>query len=137
TDDPSPTPTKQAASPGHHNHGPGGHSHDLPEGTKPLSRRGLVLLATSGGLLPSPSAVLVVVAGFAAGRVALGLSLVLAFSIGLAATLSAVGIALVLGRRVLERRQHAGAVVRALPVVGALALLTVGLVLIGSGLTQL
>lgn len=120
-----------------HNHGPGGHSHELPEGTKPLSRRGLVLLATSGGLLPSPSAVLVVVAGFAAGRIALGLSLVLAFSVGLAATLSAVGIALVLGRRVLERRKRTGAVIRALPVFGALALLVVGLVLLTSGITQL
>ena len=121
---------------GHH-HGPGGHTHELPEGTKPLSRRGLVLLATSGGLLPSPSAVLVVVAGFAAGRVALSLSLVLAFSVGLAATLSAVGIALVLGRRVLERRKHAGAIVRTLPVAGAAALMTVGLVLLASGVTQL
>ncbi|HEV8115711.1 MAG TPA: hypothetical protein VGP53_05690 [Acidimicrobiales bacterium] len=121
---------------GHH-HGPGGHTHELPEGIKPLSRRGLVLLATSGGLLPSPSAVLVVVAGFAAGRVALSLSLVLAFSVGLAATLSAVGIALVLGRRVLERRKHAGAIVRTLPVAGAAALMTVGLVLLASGVTQL
>jgi len=121
----------------HHHHGPGGHTHELPEGTKPLSRRGLVLLATSGGLLPSPSAVLVIVAGFAAGRVALSLSLVLAFSVGLAATLSAVGIALVLGRRVLERRKHAGAVVRALPVAGAAALMTVGLILLASGFTQL
>ena len=120
---------------GHH-HGPGGHTHDLAEGTKPLSRRGLVLLATSGGLLPSPSAVLVVVAGFAAGRVALGLSIVLAFSIGLAATLSAVGIALVLGRRVIERR-GGGKAVRVLPVGGALALLTVGLVLLVTGLTEL
>ncbi len=79
---------------------------------------------------------LVVVAGFAAGRVALGLSIVLAFSIGLAATLSAVGTALVLGRRVLERR-GGGAVVRVLPVFGALALLGVGVFLFATGLTQL
>ena len=121
---------------GHHHHGRGGHTHDLPEGTAPLSRRGLVLLATSGGLLPSPSAVLVVVAGFAAGRIALGLSIVLAFSVGLAATLSAVGTALVLGRRVLERR-GGGTVVRVLPVAGALALLGVGMFLFATGLTEL
>lgn len=96
-----------------------------------------MLLATSGGILPSPSAVLVVVAGFASGRVALGLSLVLAFSLGLAATLSAVGLALVLGRRVLERRGRAGAAVRALPVAGAAALVGVGLVLVGTGVAQL
>jgi nickel/cobalt exporter len=121
---------------GGHQHGPGGHSHDLAEGTAPLSRRGLVLLATSGGLLPSPSAVLVVVAGFAAGRVALGLSIVLAFSVGLAATLAAVGVALVLGRKVIEGRGGAG-VVRVLPVGGAIALLVVGLVLFGTGLAEL
>jgi ABC-type nickel/cobalt efflux system permease component RcnA len=120
---------------GHH-HGPGGHSHDLPEGTKPLSRRGLVLLATSGGLVPSPSAVLVVVAGFAAGRIALGLSIVLAFSVGLAATLSAVGAALVLGRRAFERR-GGGRLVRILPVGGALALVAVGLFLFGTGVRSL
>ena len=119
-----------------HGHGPGGHTHELPEGTAPLSRRGLVLLATSGGLLPSPSAVLVVVAGFAAGRVTLGLSIVLAFSLGLAATLSAVGTALVLGRRVLERR-GGGTALRFLPVGGALALLAVGLVLFSTGLAEL
>ncbi len=120
-----------------HDHGFGSHTHELPEGARPLSRRGLVLLATSGGILPSPSAVLVVVAGFASGRVALGLSLVLAFSLGLAATLSAVGLALVLGRRVLERRGRAGAAVRALPVAGAAALVGVGLVLVGTGVAQL
>jgi len=96
-----------------------------------------VLLATSGGLLPSPSAVLVVVAGFAAGRVALSLSLVLAFSVGLAVTLSTVGIALVFGRRVLERRTGTGAVIRALPIAGAAALLIVGAVLFTTGVTQL
>ncbi len=119
-----------------HGHGPGGHSHDLPAGTAPLSRRGLVLLATSGGLLPSPSAVLVVVAGFAAGRIALSLSIVLAFSVGLAATLSAVGIALVLGRRVVEQRVG-GALVRVLPVGGALALMAVGLFLATTGAVDL
>lgn len=121
---------------GEHRHGPGTHTHELAEGAAPLSRRGLVLLATSGGLLPSPSAVLVVVAGFGAGRIALGLSIVLAFSVGLAATLSAVGIALVLGRRVIERR-GGGAVVRLLPVGGALALLAVGTVLFVTGLVEL
>ena len=114
-----------------HLHGPGGHTHDLPEGTAPLSRRGLVLLATSGGLVPSPSAVLVVVAGFAARRIALALGLVLAFSVGLAATLTAIGAALVLGRNVVERR--AGRSIRYLPAAGAFALVGVGAVLVFTG----
>ena len=67
--------------------GPGGHTHELPEDVAPLSRRGLVVLATSGGIVPSPSAVIVVIAAFSLGRSVLGLTLIAAFSIGLAATL--------------------------------------------------
>ncbi len=60
----------------------------------------------------------------------------LAFSLGLAVTLSAVGTALVLGRRVLERR-GGGAVVRILPVGGAVALMAVGAFLVTTGLVKL
>lgn len=108
------------------------HTHKLPSGVAPLSRRGLVLLASSGGLVPSPSAVLVVVSAFALGRVALGLGLVLAFSLGLAATLAAVGLGLVLGSRVLRARWSEAAA-RAVSLVGAGVLPLLGLVLIVQG----
>lgn len=120
---------------GHH-HGPGGHSHELPEGVAPLSKRGLVLLATAGGVVPSPSAVIVLVSAFTLGRVGLGLALVAAFSIGLAATLTAVGLALVLGSRALGDRVS-GRVVRVFPILGAVALLVLGTVLIVQGATGL
>lgn len=119
----------------HHHHGPGGHTHELPEDVAPLSRRGLVVLATSGGIVPSPSAVIVVVAAFSLGRIALGLTLIAAFSIGLAATLTAVGLTLVLGRSAFERRfPHRS--LRYLPLAGAVALIVAGGVLATQGLTS-
>jgi nickel/cobalt transporter (NicO) family protein len=115
-----------------HDHGPGPadhdhpHSHALPPGVSPISRRGLVVLAGSGGIVPSPSAVIVLVSAFALGRVALGLALIAAFSVGLAATLTAFGLALVLARGALERR-HDRWLAR-LPAAGATALIIAGAV---------
>ncbi len=120
----------------HHHHGPGGHTHELPDDVAPLSRRGLILLATSGGIVPSPSAVIVVVAAFSLGRIALGLTLIAAFSIGLAATLTAVGLALVFGRSVLERRFPSRSF-RYLPLAGAVMLIVAGGVLAAEGLASL
>jgi len=119
---------------GEHEHGHS-HSHELPAGVSPLSRRGLVVLAGAGGILPSPSAVIVVVSAFALGRIALGLALVGAFSLGLAATLTAVGLALVVGRDFVERR---GAWwLQRLPTLGASALMVVGSVVAAQGLRGL
>ena len=119
-----------------HAHGGPGHTHELPPEVNPLSWQGLVALGTSGGLFPSPSAVLVLVSAVGLGRAGLGLALLGAFSIGLAATLTAVGLALVYGRSVLQRRFRAPGVVRFLPVAGALALVTLGGVVTGGALTQ-
>ena len=119
-----------------HRHGPGGHTHDLPEGVAPLSKRGLLLLATAGGIVPSPSAVIVLVSAFTLGRIGLGLALVAAFSVGLALTLTAVGLALVLGSRAIGGRGSAR-LVRVFPVLGAVALLVLGLVLTFQGVRGL
>jgi len=121
---------------GSHNHGPGGHTHELPEGVAPLSRRGLVLLASSGGVVPSPSAVIVLVSALTLGRLGLGLSLIVAFSFGLAATLSAVGLALVYGRRVADARLSVRAI-RLFPVLGATAILVLGTLLVINGVQAL
>jgi ABC-type nickel/cobalt efflux system permease component RcnA len=118
---------------GHHHHGPGGHVHELPGGVPPLSRRGLVVLATAGGLFPSPSALIVLVAAFTLGRVVLGLALIAAFSVGLAVTLTGVGLALVYGRAAAERRGILRSV-QFLPLVSAAAILILGLVFAADGL---
>jgi nickel/cobalt exporter len=79
-----------------HSHGHP-HTHALPTG-----RPGLVALGLSGGLLPSPSAFLVLVTGMLTGRSFAGILLVVAFGIGMAATLTLVGIATVWGRSALD-----------------------------------
>ncbi|GAA3740349.1 hypothetical protein GCM10022225_24430 [Plantactinospora mayteni] len=74
-----------------------GHRHDVPAPTDPWSRRGLTVLALSGGLLPSPSAFLVLVSGLLTGRALDALVLVLAFGIGMAGTLTGVGVITIRG----------------------------------------
>ncbi|MGH9179839.1 MAG: nickel/cobalt transporter [Acidimicrobiales bacterium] len=113
----------------HHDHGHGAHHHDHHrEPAAPLSRRGLVALAASGGLFPSPTAVLVLLSAFSLHRAGLGLALVAAFSAGLAATLTAVGLVLVYGRGLAERRGPR-LLLPVLPLLGASALVVAGTVL--------
>lgn len=107
------------------------HSHQLPEGVAPLSRRGLVLLGVSGGLLPSPSAFLVLATALFVGRPVFGLLLVAAFSLGLALTLTALGLATLRGRDFITRRAATNPAVAKvaglLPLVSAIGVLTGGL----------
>ncbi len=93
------------------------------------SRRGLVLLGVAGGLVPTPSALLVLLGAIALGRAWLGVVLVAVYGIGMAATLMGTGLALVRLQRWLEERwwEHRwlAAASRVLPV------LTAGLLVIG------
>ncbi len=113
---------------GRHDHGSGYHTHspaELPAGVSVLSRRGLVAIALSGGLLPSPSALVVLLGSVALERVAFGLTLVAAFSVGLASALTLVGIAVLRARAFATRRfgSRAGA---ALPILSACAITLLG-----------
>jgi nickel/cobalt transporter (NicO) family protein len=125
----------------HHSHGAGSHDHMLPEEVRPLSRAGVLALATSGGLLPSPAALVMLASAIAIGRPAHGLVLVLAFSLGLAATLTGVGLSIVWGRGRLERlgrtRPQLTSAARALPIVAATAVMGGGLVLAGAAALRL
>ncbi|MER6102713.1 hypothetical protein ABT115_10395 [Streptomyces sp. NPDC001832] len=116
-----------------HSHGHGhSHSHALPD-TSLLSWRGLVLLGTSGGLLPSPSAFLVLLTGLLTGQVWAALLMVAAFGCGMALTLTGVGLMVLRGRDALLTRASNSAKLRAwtqrAPVVGASA------VVVGGGLS--
>ncbi|MFC0532305.1 urease accessory protein UreH domain-containing protein [Phytohabitans kaempferiae] len=90
---------------GHHHHHHG-HSHDHAH---PHShghghgRLGLAGIGIAGGLVPSPSAIVVLLAAIGLGRTAFGVVLVLAYGVGMAATLTAVGLALVAAQRRLGR----------------------------------
>jgi nickel/cobalt exporter len=114
-----------------------GHFHDHRHRRHaPLSRRGLAALAVSGGLLPSPSAVLVLVAAVALGRAAFGIAIVGAFGLGLAAALASVAIVAVrlndaAGRRLPSR------VAAALPFASAAAIVVAGSIVAWGGLAGL
>lgn len=84
-----------------HDHG---HSHHIPDAHALLTWRGLVLLGASGGLLPSPSAFLVLLTGLSTGRVGVALTMVAAFGLGMALTLTGVSLAVLRGRDALLDR---------------------------------
>ncbi len=114
----------------------GRHGHDHPHPDRPLSRRGLVALAFAGGILPSPSALVVLLGSVAIGRAALGLVLIAAFSAGLAASLVAVGVLAIRARHVAAGRLPVG-LMRLAPVVSAGCIALLGLALTGRGLLQI
>jgi ABC-type nickel/cobalt efflux system permease component RcnA len=116
------------------------HPHPHPAGDDAIAWRGLVALGLSGGLVPSASALILLLGSIAAGRVGYGLVLVVGFGLGMAAVLAGFGLLLVHARRLVERRPSAAALRRvAVPVQLATASLVVvlGIVLTGQALTQL
>jgi nickel/cobalt transporter (NicO) family protein len=111
-----------------HSHGHGhSHSHAGPE-VSPTSWKGLGVIALSGGLLPSPSALVVLLGAVALHRVLFGVVLVAAFSIGLAAALTAVGVLVIKARSLASRRFGERFTVQ-LPILSAAAILAIGFVL--------
>ena len=103
-----------------HRHGPFGrpHSHAPADGA-PVSSRSLIWLGISGGLLPCPSALVVLLSAIALHRVAFGMLLIVAFSVGLATVLTAIGLLMVHARGLLERLPASGSLTRMLPVLSA------------------
>lgn len=106
-----------------------GHAHHHDHDHRDLSPRSLLAVGVSGGLLPCPSALVVLLAAISLHRTAFGLALVLAFSVGLAITITAIGLVAVLARGVFRRKSFDGRLVRALPAVSAVAILVAGLVM--------
>jgi nickel/cobalt exporter len=96
------------------------HHHDL-------SPRSLVAVGISGGLLPCPSALVVLLAAISLHRVAFGMLLVVAFSAGLALTITGIGLVAVLARGAFRRRSLDGRVATLLPAASALVILAAGL----------
>ena len=127
-----------------HGHGHA-HAHDHPHehGHGPtgdtISWRGLIALGLSGGLVPSASALILLLGSIAAGRVAYGLVLVLGFGLGMAAVLGGIGLALVHARRFVERRPSVaglGRVVIPIQLATASIVVVLGVVLTGQALAQ-
>ncbi|HWI75222.1 MAG TPA: sulfite exporter TauE/SafE family protein, partial [Baekduia sp.] len=105
-----------------HAHGHG-HSHDH------LPRRSLLALGASAGLVPCPSALVVLLAAVAQHEIALGLLLIVAFSLGLATTLTTLGLLVVRASRLLQRAAPGRVLAVYAPAASAVAIVVVGLVL--------
>ncbi len=116
---------------GHHEHDALTHTHDghthshLPP--ESVSWKSLLALGVSGGLLPCPSALVLMLSAISMGRVGYGLILTIAFSLGLAATLTVVGLAfLYVGRLFDGPRISQNPIVKSLPVVSAFVIACLG-----------
>ena len=70
---------------------------------RPITWRSLFVLGLAGGLIPSTSALLILLGAIAAGRPGFGFVLVVAFGLGMAAVMGGIGLVLVLARERLER----------------------------------
>jgi nickel/cobalt exporter len=106
----------------HHHHG---HDHRHPEPGAGL--RGLVGVGISGGIVPCPTALVVLLSAISLHRVGYGLVLIVAFSLGLAASITAIGLLAVTAKRLFSRVSLQGPLVRALPAVSAVVVLGLGL----------
>jgi ABC-type nickel/cobalt efflux system permease component RcnA len=122
-----------------HDHGHGHHHH--PDGPPPLRKAWLVLMGVAGGLVPTPSALVVLLGAVALHRTWFGVILVGLYGLGMAAALMGAGLLLVRLQRWLERhwyeRPRAALVLRYLPSITALLLVGGGLSIVLRGWAQL
>lgn len=118
----------------HHSHGEifhthNGHTHShLPPDE--ISWKSLLALGISGGLLPCPSALVLMLSAISLGRVGYGLILTTAFSLGLATTLTAVGLIFLYVGRTLESTSLSETwLFKALPVASAFVIVCLGAII--------
>lgn len=136
--------------PGRHDHPHGPHEHDHSHTPVPtisrnaspkrdagspgtIGRPGLMLLGAAGGLVPSPTAFLVLVTGFFTGHAAFALLLVITFGLGMALVLFGVGMLALGGSSLITRGAQSRAVLRwvtrVAPALAAVAITVVGVVI--------
>ena len=127
-----------------HSHSPDGHSHQGHSHESPApNHRGLITMGLAGGLLPSPSAVLVFLGALAVGHPWFGVALVVAFGLGMATTLAVVGVLVMRLRERVERRllrrpgTRVAALLTVLPVLTAVTVTGLGLLLALKGVNSL
>lgn len=123
--------------PATHSHGGRAHSH-APLDDRPLGWRSLAAMGVAGGLVPSPSALVVLLGATALGRAAFGVLLVVGYGVGMAITLTAAGLLLLRAQALAARRGWNGPrtqrLTRLLPVLTAVVVVLVGAVLVGRGI---
>ena len=121
-----------------HSHGAGGHSHGMFLSSRPdkkIGGRELAALGITGGIVPCPAALVVLLSAVTVHRVAFGLFLIFAFSLGLAVVLIGMGLAAVYAGKLMSRFRTDGPLIqRWLPVASAAMITIVGCVVAIQGL---
>jgi len=113
-----------------HYHHHGSHEQHDHEVNQAVSLKQLLALGISGGIVPCPAALVVLLSAVAMQRISFGLLLIVAFSIGLAAVLIAIGMLMVYARQFMARFQSEGQwTTRWLPITSSAFILLAGIVL--------
>lgn len=115
-----------------HSHGHGGHPHAHydhehehdPGGIERPGKGSLLSLGISGGLVPCPEALVVLMISISLRRIGLGLAILLSFSLGLALVLISIGVAMVLAAPTMRKMTGGGPWIRAMPI-GSAAVVTI------------
>jgi ABC-type nickel/cobalt efflux system permease component RcnA len=119
-----------------HTHTHDGHTHThshVPPGDIGLGS--LITLGASGGLVPCPSALILLLSAVSIGRPGLGMVLLIAFSLGLAIVLMATGMAVLYAKNLLPQPKRTDNLVfRYMPVLSAVAILAIGVIMTGVSL---
>jgi len=109
-----------------HTHNGSTHSHDLPE---EITLKSLTVLGASGGLVPCPSALVLMLSAIALGRTALGLALLVSFSAGLAMVLMAIGGLVIYAKHLLPERTAQNPFFRLVPIFSAVVVMILGVLM--------
>jgi len=112
------------------------HEHDVA----PVGKRGLLAIGFVGGLVPSPSALVVLLGAIALGRLWFGILLIAAYGAGMGATLAGAGLLLVKARARLERAKPRGWAHRTatlIPILAACVVLLLGIATAARGIAQI
>jgi len=115
------------------------HHHHIHSTTSRVSLRDLIALGVSGGIVPCPAALVVLLSAFSMRRTGFGLLLIVAFSVGLAAVLIGIGLLVVFARRLMGGFKGDGVfVTRWLPLTSAAVVTLLGLAIalqaVGAGI---
>jgi ABC-type nickel/cobalt efflux system permease component RcnA len=110
----------------HHRHDELNHNHEI-EPKSDVTLWSLLTLGISGGIVPCPDALIVLLLAIAINRIAFGLVVIGAFSAGLAAVLVTIGILLVVARPIIEKFTGTGRWMRRLPIISSIVIILLGL----------
>ena len=106
----------------------------MPEGE--VSIKSMIALGASGGMVPCPSALVLLLISISLGHVGLGLLLLVSFSLGLAGVLMAIGMLVIYAKQWLPDAEKTSQkpLFRLIPVLSAAVVMCIGLLMTAASL---